>query len=350
MKIALDAREAFRPRKTGKGVWAEGLLRELLARGVPCVLVTDVPLPAWASTQHVEVLRIPGSGFLWHLRATRALAQRHDLDWFLAPTSFIIPFLLPRRIRSAVVIHDLIALFSEPHDRKARAIERLLLPRIVKKASLFLTVSESTKRDFLQRFPRLHPERVSVIFAGPLRRNATQNIPDGTTIICAATLCPRKNQERLIRAYAMLPATLRKNLALVLIGQRGWDDASIVRLARETGGVEWRNYVSEEEYERLLSTCAVFALPSLYEGFGMQILDALQRGIPTLTSNRGSLVEVVDGAALIVDPENVGAITGGLERLFTDHDLRKSLSERGPKQAEKFTWKRTVDLLLEALR
>lgn len=349
MTIAIDAREAFRTQKTGKGVWTGGLIAELLARSVSCVLVTDTPIPSWARRENVAEILIPGSGFLWHMRAARTIARRSDIDWFLAPTSFIIPWLLSKKIRTAVVIHDLIAFMDEPHDRKARAIERILLPRLIKKVRCFLTVSESTKKDLLKRFPRVDAGNVHVIFAGPLSVNPTKNIPDGQTILCAATLCPRKNQRRLIQAFSALPESIRLKSKLILIGNRGWDDEEIVALARSSEGVEWKSYVPDDEYERLLNTCTVFALPSLYEGFGMQILDALQRGIPVLTSNKGSLREVAGDAALIVDPEHTEAIASGLQELLTNPALRTKLSAAGPKQAEQFSWKRTVDLLLEAL-
>ncbi len=117
-------------------------------------------------------------------------------------------------------------------------------------------------------------------------------------------------------------------------------------MTQQTPGVEWRGYVNASGYESLLHTCTAFALPSLYEGFGMQILDAMQRGIPILTSNRGSLREVAEGAALIVDPDDVASIAKGLERLLREAGLRADLSEKARQRAELYSWRRTVDLFL----
>ena len=190
---------------------------------------------------------------------------------------------------------------------------------------------------------------VTSVFAGPMREKVSENYPDGKTILCIATLCPRKNQLRLIRAYQSLPDELRLQYQLKLVGSRGWNDDEIIKEAEKTVGVEWRDYVDDNEYSRLMKACTVFALPSLYEGFGMQILDALQRGIPVLTSDRGSLKEVAGDAAKLVDPESIGSITYGLTELLENAELRQDLAKKGPRHAEQFSWKRTVDLFLEAM-
>ncbi len=110
--------------------------------------------------------------------------------------------------------------------------------------------------------------------------------------------------------------------------------------------MRWQPYVPDEIYEQLLHTCTLFALPSLYEGFGMQILDALQRGIPVLTTNRGSLAEVAGAAACIVDPESVPSIAAGIEKILRNRDYRNELRRAGPEAAQRYSWARTADLFL----
>jgi len=104
------------------------------------------------------------------------------------------------------------------------------------------------------------------------------------------------------------------------------------------------------EIPELLGTATIFALPSLYEGFGLQILDALQRGIPVLTSDRGSIKEVVGNAAVFVNPTSTDQIAAGLSQLMTGEALRSQLAQAGMEQAKKFSWPRTADLLLAALK
>jgi alpha-1,3-rhamnosyl/mannosyltransferase len=280
----------------------------------------------------------------------RILRKRRTEVLFFAPTSFIIPSLVGWSVRTIPLVHDLIAFRGEPHDRKAQFIERLTLGRALRNAGHICVISEATKRDLLARFSFLKQDAISVLFAGPFTSSPPPNHPDGRTILTVGTLCPRKNQLRLIRAFALLPEDVRTRTTLVLAGGRGWHDEEIVQSAAKTPGVEWRGYVSDDEYARLLDTCTVFAFPSLYEGFGMPVLDALQRGIPVLTSRRGSLPEVAENAALYVDPEDDASVAQGLETLLRDESLRNRLRSEGPMQAQKFTWKKTVDLFVSAVQ
>ena len=345
--IAIDVREACRQKKEGKAQWTYGLVSELIRRSVPLLLLTDMEVPSeWAAC---DCKVFPSAGFRWHWQTARFLRKSSEIAVFVSPTSYIVPALIGRKFPCFPVVHDLIAFRPEPHDRKARWIERLTLGRAVRFAKKILTISGSTKQDLVKRFPHFDQSKIVTVYAGPMKSSVPRNEPDMRTILCIATLCPRKNQARLIQSYARLPADLRLQFRLVLAGNSGWQDEEIFRLIKETSGVEWKNYVSDEEYESLLHHCTVFALPSLYEGFGMQILDALQRGIPILTSDRGSLKEVTEHAALLVDPESVERIAEGLEKILREENLRMKLRAKGPEIAEKYSWKRTADLVLDAI-
>ncbi|TSC57560.1 MAG: alpha-1,3-rhamnosyltransferase [Candidatus Peregrinibacteria bacterium Greene0416_19] len=305
--LVIDVREACRERRTGKGQWTYGFVSELIRRGQPLHLLSNSPLPSeWEERAHVRPMVTPVRGSRWHLSMAHNLRRMKDI-LYVSPTSYIVPSLAGKSMKSVVIVHDLIAFQNEPHDRRARWIERLTLGWSLRSATHICSISEATKKDLLDRFP---------------------SFP-------------------LILAYRSLPSPLRDRFRLLLGGGRGWKDETIIRLARETPGVEWRDSIPDEEYERLLSTCTVFALPSLYEGFGMQILDALQRGIPVLTSDRGSLKEVAGDAAMFVDPESVPAIAEGLQVLLTNADFRRKLTLNGPCQAGRFSWDRTVDLFLD---
>jgi len=341
MKIAIDAREAFDSHKAGKGQWTKGFLDEILSRHHDITVLADERCDRKGSV-------IFPSGLSWHWKVARFVRDGH-FDLYISPTSFIVPTLLSSRVPIALVIHDLIAFQAESHNKKATFIERLLLSRALKNSKYICTTSESTKQDLLERFDSLDMIRITPIYAGPMCKTVALSIPDNHTILCAGTLCPRKNQLRLIRAYAALPAELRRQYRLVLIGGRGWLDRRIVEHARSVKGVEWKDYVSDDEYQELLNTATVLAHPSLYEGFGMQILDAMQRGIPVLTSDCGSLKEVVCDAAVLVDPESERSITSGLVAILLNEDVRTKLHTVGPIQARKFSWKQTVDLFLEAI-
>lgn len=347
--LAIDVRAALVPQPTGKGQWLRGFLPELLSRNTALTLLTDSPVPrAWLHA-HVEVKTFP-HGHLWHLRSAHFLRKNCERFVFFSPTSFIVPFLLGSKVPTVPLVHDLIAFRGEPHDRKARIIEHLTLGRALCHAAHICTVSTATKNSLLSRFPFLNPERISLIFAGPSEPGPPSNVPDGRTILTVGTLCPRKNQLRLIRAYASLPENVRARTRLVLAGGRGWNDREIVDAVTATSGVEWLGYVSDAHYHDLLHICEIFAFPSLEEGFGLPVLDALQRGTLVLTSTRGGLREVAGEAAVTVDPGDTQAIRKGLETLLHDQQLRERLRAAGPAQARQFSWKQSVDLFLNAVQ
>lgn len=353
MHIGIDIREACRPRKAGKGQWVMGFVQELLKRDEELTLFTDAALPnEWQkmieqkSVIHLYDDRAPG--LRWHWKVARAVKKNTSIDLYVSPTSFIVPFLLGRSKRVVPIVHDLIAFRHEPHDRKATLIEKLTLGRAVASAHCVYVMSETTKHDLCARYPVLDPSRIIPIFAAPMGAAYEKTSDDGS-ILCIATLCPRKNQKRLIEAYAMLPADLRSKHRLILVGARGWHDEQIVKLASSTPGVEWKSYLRDDECRALMTKAMVFTFPSLYEGFGMPIVEAMRAGVPVLTSNVGSMKEVAGNAALLIDPTDVDAMRNGLRILLSDASLREDLAHKGRVRAQEFSWKKTVDLFLAGI-
>lgn len=353
MHLGLDVREAWARCPTGKGKWTQGFVRELLTRDVSVDLYTDCEPPdLWKELlrkSRARVVKIPVRGWRWHLAAARML-KRSQLDAYVSPVSYLVPFLVGTSVRCIPVVHDLIAFRHEPHDRKASWIERLTLPRVARTAWKFCVISEATKHDLLTRYPALSPQNVHAIFAGGEEGEYAPTISDGITIVCVSTLCPRKNQARLIRAFASLPSPLRERARLHLVGGRGWHDGDIVALASTTPGVKWEGYLDDAACDVLLRHAAVFAFPSLYEGFGLPLLDAMRRRIPLLTSNRGSMKEVAGDAAYFCNPEDESSIAKGLEELLANEALRERLMQAESQRAGLFTWKHTVDSFLDVLK
>jgi glycosyltransferase involved in cell wall biosynthesis len=165
----------------------------------------------------------------------------------------------------------------------------------------------------------------------------------GEFILFLGSLEPRKNLVRLISAYARLPHALRREVHLVIAGGAGWLNENVKRAAIEHGVTDWVHfvgYIPDEDLSALYSLATVFAYPSLAEGFGLPILDAMQCGVPVLTSNVSSLPEVTGDAAVLVSPTNVDEIVDGLTRLLESDSLRAQLRERGYRRASQFSWER----------
>lgn len=353
MHIAIDVREACRAQKAGKGQWVAGFVTGLLTRGQELTLCTDAVLPAaWQKViqkaSRIHVHNDPSSGLRWHWNTAQFLLNNPSIDVYVSPTSYIVPFLLGSKKKVVPVVHDLIVFRHEPHDRRATLIEWLTLGRCIRHAHAICTVSATTKQDLLARFFTLDPRRVVPVFAAAMGEPFKKEKTDGS-ILCIATLCPRKNQKRLMEAYAALPNDLKEQHRLILVGSRGWHDAEIVKRATSTPGIEWKSYLSDEECRALMSRAMVFAFPSLYEGFGLPILDAMRAGVPVLTSDVGSMKEVAGDAAVLVDPTNTESIRDGLVTLLTNETIRADMAARGTKRAQEFSWKKTVDRFLNAV-
>ncbi|MFH7242698.1 MAG: glycosyltransferase family 4 protein [Spirulina sp.] len=227
---------------------------------------------------------------------------------------------------------------------------------------LVVTISESSKRDIVD-FLGVPPERVWVT---PLASRYAEDtvgldqriqrpagLGDWPYILFVSTLEPRKNVVRLIQAFNQLKATRRLDHHLVLIGQRGWQ---VDPIFAEMAASPWQhdihhlNYLSDAEVAYCYAQADVFAYPSLYEGFGLPVLEAMTLGCPVVAANTSSLPEVAGNAALLVDPTSVDDLAAALGQVIEDRSLRQSLVARGHQQASQFSWQRTAQATLAAYR
>jgi glycosyltransferase involved in cell wall biosynthesis len=346
MRLWIDAREACRERKTGKGQWTLRTVGALLARhDVQATIVSDAPVPpGWNGMPGLAAVKVvEKKGLAWHLAVAKLLKkERADIDAYLSPTSFIVPFLVGRRVPVVPVVHDLIAFKNEPHDRKATLIERLTLPRALRTALAVCCVSEATAALVHAKFRGV--TRTFVAGAGPTVGERDAWTGTGDFVLSIGTLCPRKNQLRLIHAYASLPAEVRSTVKLVLVGGRGWDDDAIVEIAANTPGVEWKGFQSTEACAELLRTCKAFAWVSEEEGFGLPVLDALRVGAPVLASDIPTNREVAGDAAAYCDPLDRASIARGLSAVVERGEFFRSA---GLERADMFSWEKVAAQIVE---
>lgn len=167
------------------------------------------------------------------------------------------------------------------------------------------------------------------------------------------TLQPRKNVDRLIEAFLRLPKDMRRNHPLVVAGRNGWMSEHTVAALREledAGEGRWLEYVDDAAKHVLLQSAVALTFPSLYEGFGLPVLEAFASGLPVVTSNSTSLPEVAGDAALLVDPEDAVSIAEAMKQIASSPSLRDALSVAGRNRAKEFTWKKTALSTLEVYR
>lgn len=309
---------------------------------------------------------------LWHTLRRPPV----DLQRFLGPQDVIhatMPGMVPacKNARLVLTVYDLVCWkFPEGLNRWGRFFHRSGLRIGAREATLIAAISEATRQDLLEHFgSAIDAERVRTL---PLAATSDfQPVPDRAQIaqvrqkfgiqaeyiINIGTLEPRKNQERLLRAYATLPATLRAAYTLVIVGPYGWKIPGVQEVIDALGlqnQVVWTGHLPDHELNTLLSGATVFAYPSLYEGFGIPLLEAMQCDVPILTAQVSSLPEIAGDAAVLVEPTDIAAIADGLQRLLEDATLRAELVERGRLQRTRFSFRRMaeqyVDLYQAAIK
>ncbi len=349
MIVGVDARAAAEV-PAGRGRFVRELLRALAERADDHRYVLYCR-ERWDGAELDERFEWSPIGLpdpLWH--ASAALRANRRCDVFLSTNSYLTAWML--RVPAAVVVYDLIAFLPEMHPQaRAARIERATIAPAIRRARRLLCISEATERDLVERFPRAAGKTSVVELAADARfarrrdpaelaaAAARHRLAPGGFVLATGTLEPRKNLLRLIRAHAALPEGLREAHPLLLVGPRGWEADKILAAAgSDERAVRLAGFVPDDELAALYSGCTAFCYPSLYEGFGLPVLEAMAAGAPTITSNVSSLPEVAGDAALYVDPRDERGIRDALEGLLGDPAQRAGLSEAGRRRAAEFSW------------
>jgi glycosyltransferase involved in cell wall biosynthesis len=361
MVIGIDARAAAEE-PAGRGRVVRELLSALAARGDAhrYELYCRRPWEGATLDERFEWARIGLADPLWH--AAAALQASRRCDAYLSTNSYLPAWML--RLPCLVMVHDMIAFLPQARAQKRAArIERATIRPAIRRAERLVCISRSTERDLLRLFPpaqgkttvvrpaadrRFGRERT----AAELQRAAARHgVAVGSYVLAAGTLEPRKNLLRLIRAHAALPPELARDHPLLIVGPRGWEAREILRAAADRKAVRLTGFVPDEELAALYAGCAVFCYPSLYEGFGLPVLEAMAAGAAVVTSPVSSLPEVGGDAVVYADPEDERSIAAALERLLRSPDETARLAERARRRAAEFSWERfAADLLWELER
>jgi glycosyltransferase involved in cell wall biosynthesis len=264
------------------------------------------------------------------------------------------------RFRRVTTVHDLnYAMVPDAHfGLRARGM-RALVPLAVRRSHRVIAVSHSTRAD-LVRLLDADPAKIDVVPNGLGRPPTTPGTPPATlrarldlgdrrVLLCLSAKRPHKNLTGLIDALAQIPAERRP--VAVLPGYPTPHEEELRGRAQERGvaaDVRLIGWTSDADVEGLFALAGAFAYPSLYEGFGLPVLEAMARGVPVACADRSSLPEVAGDAALLFDPADPAAIARAIERLLGDHELAATLAEKGRRQAARFTWERAAEGTLAA--
>ena len=349
LRIAIDARAAAEV-PAGRGRFVRELLAALRDRDADhrFELLCREPGPVEGGLdERFTWVALPEPDPLWHLHAASRANRTADL--LLSTNSYLTAWFTS--VPTAIVVYDMVP-FVAPKlaQRRAAIIEHATIRPALRRAAAFACISAWTERDLVALFPRtadrtavlplaahprFRPDHPEQELAAALARH---DLPE-RFVLGVGTLEPRKNLVRLIDAYTALPDAVRAATPLVLVGPKGWEADEIERRAG-AAGVRITGFVSDEDLSLLYTACTAFAYPSLYEGFGLPVLEALAAGAPTVTSTTSSLPEVAGDAALLVDPLDTAALQSALEQLLTDEALTARLRAEGPRRAAAFSWDR----------
>lgn len=369
MIIGIDGNEANLGKRVGIGEYAFELIKELSNlkskdHHIVIYLKKDpiADLPIESGTLKYRVIK-PGKLWTqWRLPIDLYLHNPKP-DVFFSPSHYA-PRFCP--VPTVISVMDLSYLhFPDLFDKSDLYQLRNWTSYSVKKASKILTISKSSKNDIIKSYS-VNPGKVIVTYPGIKELSGLNpqvygmkkienkyNISENF-VLFVGTLQPRKNISKLIEAFSKVinQESKVKNLELVVVGKRGWQYEEILEAPERFGikeRVKFLESVNDEELSVLYKNALCYVLPSLYEGFGLPVLEAMKAGCPVITSDVSSLPEAGGNACLYVDPNDVDDIAEKIRKLVTSDKLRNDLIAKGKEQVKKFSWNKTAKETLSAL-
>ncbi len=349
---------------TGLGLYAINLIRALDTLRDGLRVYTSSPqalgrlrariLPATRLARPERGLRGHFMRLIWVQTALRVRARAAGIEALL---NMVPEAILGSPIPQVTVVHDLLPLFFPAEYPRQQYYFRSLVPRVLRSSRVLVADSESTRRDITQSYG-IAPDKIRVVYPGYDPDTYSANGSDrplrsgeGSYLLYVGNLLPHKNLLSLLDALAILRRRRRARLIIRGDGQPAY--ARAVRERVETLGlgdlVSFQGYAAEGALRDLYAGAVCLVLPSLREGFGLPVLEAMACGTPVITSSSSSLPEVGGDAALRVDPHDAIDLADAMYRVLTDADLRDDLRERGLKWVRAFSWRRTAEQISRLL-
>ncbi len=282
-------------------------------------------------------------------------------DIYLGTSAYFYPYFFLSPVKKAGILYDLVwKLYPETMEFGNKLRMKLFTLRNMKKMDLLIAISENTKKDARELLkletridaiplaadpPIFYPASSSSVSAVKKKYGITKKY-----ILSVCTLEPRKNLKALLDAYRKMPG--RRDYQLVLVGMTGWVISDLFKDVRSSDikdNILITGYVHNSELAPIYTGAELFVFPSLYEGFGLPVLEAMQCGCPVITSTTSSIPEVAGDAAVMIDPEDVDGLSASMEKVLKNSSLRKNLAGMGLKRSKLFSWEKATRSLLSSL-
>jgi glycosyltransferase involved in cell wall biosynthesis len=296
--------------------------------------------------------------FEWSL--ARAL-KKHHVDVLLSPDGYAS---LSSKVKTVMVTHDIAhAAFPEHIPFLVRKYYGYFVPRFLKRAETVVTVSEYTKRDILHHYPQIRADKIHVVYNGcrkefvPLSENEKIEVKNQYTagadyFFYVGAVQPRKNIHRLMEAFDQFKTKTKAPLKLLIGGRFAWQTGEVTTAyhnATHKSDIVFLGYLDNEEVPRLMGAAYALTYVSLFEGFGLPLVEAMNCGVPFITSNGSSMTEVAGRAGLLVDPFDVGSIVKALLEIYENKIRYAELIEMGKLEKERFSWTRAAERVYDLL-
>ena len=369
MRIGVNTRLLLKGKLEGIGWFTlETLRRMVLAHPEhEFIFFFDRPYdPSFVFAPNVKPVVVPPPArhpvlfYLWFDVSLPLMLRRYKVDLFLSTDG---QMSLNTGVPTCLVMHDL-AFEHYPRHLKLsqRMYWRSFSPRFARKAARIVTVSQYSKDDIASRY-RIDPEKIDVVCNGaheayrPLDWDEREAVKERYTggceyFIFAGALHPRKNVVRLLQAFIAFKRRYRNQMKLVIVGRMAWNYEEVLELRNTMPFKEdviWAGYQDVSALSQLMGGAYALVYASLFEGFGIPIVEALRCGVPVIASNTSSMPEVAGDAGILVDPTDVTDIADKMGLLYRDEALRARLLAAAPAQAARFSWERAAEGLWQSM-
>jgi glycosyltransferase involved in cell wall biosynthesis len=344
-RVGISCHSLYRLKRDGIGIYSEELLQAL------------------QQLNHVEPAAHKINFRIKMMSYFKIVASCREPFDLLHVTDYIVPKY--KGIPIIATLHDAIPLqFSNWVNPRFRRVKNHFLRSIIRPANHIIALSHAIVPDLVSHWGVSY-NKISIVYPGVSRKwfitigdktkkRVLQKYEiDRKYMLFVGTLQPRKNICRMLQAYEDLPNRIKEEYSFILIGQAGWCNDEIFthinKLTRQRHG-KWLNYVPSCDIHALFQSAEFFIFPSLYEGFGLPILEAFASGLPVITSNISSMLEISGDASLMVDPYSVEAISEAMRQLCENESLKQDLARKGLERAQDFSWERCAQQTQDVYR
>lgn len=370
MRIGVNARFLLEGKLEGIGLFTHEVLKRLvhLMPDSEFIFFFDrAPSEKFLYAKNVQGVVLPPQArhpilwYWWFEHSIPSALKKYKIDLFLSTDGYLS---LKTEVPTVLTIHDLAFVHYKEHlPFLVHRYFNKYTPQFAKKAKHILTVSEFSKDDIMEQY-NIVPEKITVVGNGcdenihPLDEKQKLNVKRHYTdkasyFVYVGAIHPRKNIKGLLEAFDLFKQHYKSDIKLVLVGRWAWKTSETKKTfaaMKFANDVIALGHLEREELSKVLGAALALIYPSFFEGFGIPLLEAMYAEVPVLTSERSSLPEVTDNAALYFNPDRIGEMGQTMEKIAKDFNLREQLIEEGKKQRQLFTWDKTAQKVLEVIK